>query len=46
MSELAYLDQIRIVLSLAMLGIATVSDIKKGKSMTLSGWFLERLEQA
>ncbi len=29
MSELAYLDQIRIILSLAMLGIATVSDIKK-----------------
>lgn len=29
MSELAYLDQIRIILSLAMLGIATASDIKK-----------------
>ncbi|HEY8110208.1 MAG TPA: A24 family peptidase C-terminal domain-containing protein [Candidatus Nitrosotenuis sp.] len=29
MSELAYLDQIRIILSLTMLGIATASDIKK-----------------
>ncbi|MBM2852239.1 MAG: family peptidase [Candidatus Nitrosotenuis sp.] len=29
MSELAYLDQIRIILSLTMLGIATISDIKK-----------------
>lgn len=29
MSELAYLDQVRIVLALAMLGIATASDIKK-----------------
>lgn len=29
MSELAHLDQIRIILSLTMLGIATASDIKK-----------------
>lgn len=29
MSEFAYLDQIRIILSLTMLGIATASDIKK-----------------
>ena len=29
MSELAHLDQIRIILSVAMLGIATASDIKK-----------------
>jgi len=29
MSELAYLDQIRIILSVMMLGIATASDIKK-----------------